>query len=141
MIKKTITYPDYNGQTRTEDFFFHFSEAELMEMQLSVHGGFSERVKKITDAKDQPALIKLIKEFVLDAHGIKSEDGKRFMKNEEIRTAFVENPAYSIIFMELARDDKAAAEFVNGVVPEHMKKDVSAATAAVISASSETKAN
>lgn len=127
MIIKTISYTDYNGNQVTEDFYFHFSEAELMEMQLGEHGGFSQRINKIINASDQPALIKLVKEFVLDAHGVKSADGKRFMKNEEIRTAFVENPAYSIIFMELARDDVKAAEFVNGVVPDHMKKDVAEA--------------
>ena len=124
MITKTVPYTDYNGQQVTEEFRFHFSEAELMEMQLSEHGGFNQRVQKIINAADQPALIKLVKEFVLDAYGVKSPDGKRFMKNEELRTAFLENPAYSKIFMELATDDVKAAEFVNGVVPEHMKKDV-----------------
>lgn len=122
MIKKTVTYKDYNDVERTEDFYFNFSKAELMEMELSTVGGFSERVKQIIDAKDQPSLIRLIKDFVLDAHGVKSADGKRFMKNEEIRTAFVENPAYSIIFMELATNADEAAKFVNGVAPADMPK-------------------
>lgn len=127
MIIKTITYTDYNGNQVTEDYYFHFTEAELMEMQLGEYGGFSQRIQKIVNAADQPALIKLVKEFVLDAYGVKSADGKRFMKNEELRTAFLECPAYSQIFMELAIDDVKAAEFVNGVVPEHMKKDVAEA--------------
>lgn len=127
MIIKTVPYKDYNGNQVTEDFYFHFSEAELMEMQLGEHGGFNQRVQNIINASDQPALIKLVKQFVLDAYGVKSADGKRFMKNDELRTAFLENPAYSIIFMELARDDVKAAEFVNGVVPDHMKKDVAEA--------------
>ena len=117
MLKKTVTYVDYNGVERTEDFYFNFSKAELMEMELSTVGGFSERVKKIIDAKDQPSLIRLIKDFVLDAHGVKSEDGRRFMKNEDIKAAFVENPAYSVIFMELATNADEAAKFVNGVAP------------------------
>ena len=127
MITKTITYTDYNGQQVTEEYRFHFSEAELMEMQLGEHGGFNQRIQKIINAVDQPALIKLVKQFVLDAYGVKSSDGKRFMKNDELRTAFLESPAYSKIFMELATDDVKAAEFVNGVVPEHMKKDVAEA--------------
>lgn len=127
MITKTITYTDYNGNKVTEDFYFHFSEAELMEMQLGEHGGFNQRIQKIINAVDQPALIKLVKQFVLDAYGVKSSDGKRFMKNDELRTAFLENPAYSQIFMELAMDDVKAAEFVNGVVPDHMKKDIAEA--------------
>lgn len=129
MIKKTITYEDFNGTKRTETFYFHFSQAEILEMEMSVAGGFAERIQKIVDAKDQPAIIKLVKDFVLDAYGEKSADGKRFMKSEEIRTAFVENPAYSEIFMELATDATKAAEFVNGVVPANMKGKIPAPVA------------
>lgn len=126
MIKKTITYEDFNGTNRTETFYFHFSQAEILEMEMSVAGGFAERIQKIVDAKDQPAIIKLVKDFVLDAYGEKSADGKRFMKSEEIRTAFVENPAYSEIFMELATNAEKAAEFVNGVVPANLKDKIPA---------------
>lgn len=129
MIKKTITYEDFNGTNRTETFYFHFSQAEILEMEMSVAGGFAERIQKIVDAKDQPAIIKLVKDFVLDAYGEKSADGKRFMKSDEIRTAFVENPAYSEIFMELATDATKAAEFVNGVVPANMKGKIPAPVA------------
>lgn len=127
MIKKTITYEDFNGVSRTETFYFHFSQAEILEMEMGTAGGFAERIQKIVDAKDQPAIIKLVKDFVLDAYGEKSADGKRFMKSEEIRTAFVENPAFSEIFMELATDAGKAAEFVNGVVPDNIKDKIAAA--------------
>lgn len=121
MIKKTVTYKDYNGLERTESFYFHFNQAEILDMEMSTEGGFAERIQRIIDAKDQPSLMKIIKKFVLDAYGVKSADGKRFIKNDEVKTAFVENPAYSVIFMDLVTDDKLAAEFVNGVVPEDMK--------------------
>lgn len=124
MIKETVTYTDFNGVERTETFYFHFSKAELLEMEMSVEGGFTERIQRIIDAKDQVTLIKVIKNFVLDAYGVKSPDGKRFQKNDEIRTAFLECPAYSEIFMKLATDDVAAAEFVKGVVPDDMKEQV-----------------
>lgn len=128
MIKKTISYKTYDGALITEDFYFNFTEAEIMEMQYGEYGGFSQRVQKMIDTHDQPGLIKLIKEFVLDAYGVKSADGKRFQKNEELKRAFVECPAYSILFMELALDDVKAADFVRGVVPENMKDEVSKAT-------------
>ena len=121
MIKKTVTYKDYNDVQRTETFYFHFNEAEILDMEMSVEGGFAERVQRIVDAKEQSALLKVIKNFVLDAYGMKSEDGKRFIKNDEVKSAFVECPAYSMIFMELVTNDELAAEFVNGVVPESMK--------------------
>lgn len=129
MIKKTVTYQDLNGNDRTESFYFHFYESEILEMEMSVDGGFAERIQRIIDAKDQPSLIRVIKKFVLDAYGVKSDDGKRFIKNDEVRAAFVESPAYSKIFMELVMDDTVAAEFVKGVVPAEMKDRVAAASA------------
>lgn len=124
MIKKTVTYNDLNGNERTESFYFHFYESEILEMELSVDGGFAERIQRIIDAKDQPSLIRVIKKFVLDAYGVKSDDGKQFIKNDEERAKFVQCPAYSQIFMELVMDDKVAAEFVNGVVPAEMSDRV-----------------
>lgn len=124
MIKWPITYTDYNGVTRTEDFWFNYSKAELMEKQLGVYGGFSEMVQKITEANDQPELIRVIKEFVLKAYGEKSHDGKRFIKSDELSTAFSQTEAYSVLFMDLATNAKAASKFVVGCVPADMAKDI-----------------
>ena len=121
MIKKTVTYTDYNGVERTEPFYFHFTQAELLDMEMSTEGGFAERIQRIIDAKDQTSLLKVIKQFVLDAYGVKSDDGRRFIKKSEVKEAFVECPAYSEIYMEFLSDDKFAAEFVNGVIPSDMK--------------------
>ena len=121
MIKKTVTYIDYNGVERTESFYFHFSQAEILDMEMGTEGGFAERIQRIIDAKDQTSLLKVIKNFVLDAYGEKSADGRRFIKSKEVKDAFVECPAYSEIYMELLTDDKVAAEFVNKVIPEDMK--------------------
>ena len=117
MLKKTVTYVDYNGVERTEDFYFNLTEAEVMEIQLSTTGGLAAMIERIVAAKDAPAIIKTFKELVLKAYGEKSPDGKRFIKNEEITTAFSQTEAYSKIFMELSTDAKAAADFVNGIVP------------------------
>lgn len=117
MLKKTITYTDYNGSERTEDFYFNLTEAELMEMELSTTGGLADMINRIVAAQDGPAIIKIFKELVLKAHGEKSADGKRFIKSDEISKAFSENPAYSKLFMELATDSEAAAAFMNGIVP------------------------
>ena len=121
MIKKTVTYEDYNGITRTETFYFHFNEAEILDMELGTEGGFAERIQRIIGAKDQTSLLKVIKKFVLDAYGVKSEDGRRFIKSEEVKEAFVECPAYSEVYLNLLSDDAAAAEFVNGVIPSNLK--------------------
>ena len=117
MLKKTITYNDYNDVERTEDFYFNLSEAEIMEMELSVTGGLTGMINKIVSTQDGPAIIKLFKDLVLKAYGEKSADGKRFIKSEELATAFSQTEAYSIIFMELATDPEKASKFVNGIVP------------------------
>lgn len=124
MFKKTVTYTDYNGVERKEDFFFNFSKAELTEMEMGTTGGYAETVQKIVNAKDAPALIKLFKELVLNSYGVKSDDGKRFIKSKELSEAFSQTEAYSQIFMELATDDKAAAEFVNHVIPADLARKV-----------------
>lgn len=120
MLKKTIAYTDYNGADRTEDFYFNLSKAEIMEMELGVSGGFVEMINKIIAAQDTPSLVKIFKDMVLKAYGEKSPDGKRFIKSEELATEFSQTEAYSVLFMELATDAEAGANFVNGIVPADM---------------------
>ena len=117
MLKKTITYTDYNQVERTEDFYFNLTKAEVMEMEMSTSGGMAEMIQRIIAAQDSPAIIKIFKELVLKAYGQKSPDGKRFIKSDEISTAFAQTEAYSNLFMELATDADAAAKFVNGIIP------------------------
>lgn len=127
MLKKTITYTDYNGSERTEDFYFNLTKAEVMEMEMSTSGGLAERINRIISAQDAPSIIKIFKDLVLKAYGEKSPDGKRFIKSEEIATAFSQTEAYSILFMELATDADAASKFVNGIVPGDIAKQLPAA--------------
>lgn len=129
MLKKTITYTDYNRVERTEDFYFNLSKAELMEMELGVTGGMTEMLNKIIAAKDAPSLMKTFKEMIMKSYGIKSDDGKRLIKSEELSIAFTQTEAYSVLFMELITDDKAAADFVNGIIPNEIQAEVAAQTA------------
>ena len=117
MLKKTITYTDYNGNDRTEDFYFYLSTAEVMEMELGVTGGMTQMLNKIVAEQDGKKIISIFKEIILKAYGEKSPDGKRFIKTDEIREAFSQTEAYSNLFMELATDAEAASAFVNAIVP------------------------
>lgn len=117
MLKKTITYTDFNDNERTEDFYFNLTKAELMEMEMGTTGGMTEMVKRLVSEQNTGAIIKIFKDLVLKAYGQKSLDGKRFIKNDEIRDEFAQTNAYSILFMELATDADAAAKFVNGIIP------------------------
>ena len=129
MLKKIITYTDYNGVERTEPFYFNLSKAELMEMELGVTGGMTEMLNKIINAKDGPSLMKTFKEMIMKAYGVKSDDGKRLIKSEELSIAFTQTEAYSVLFMELITDDKAAADLVNGIIPNEIKDKVADQTA------------
>ena len=128
MLKKTITYIDYNGVERTEDFYFNLSKAEVLELEMGTTGGLTEMINKIVAAQDTPTLIKIFKDLVLRAYGEKSPDGKRFIKSDEIRDAFSQTEAHSNLFMELATDAEAASKFFNGIIPDNVDKPISAST-------------
>ena len=130
MIAKTITYTDYNNVERTETFYFNLTKTELAKMELSAAGGYADRVQRIIDAKDIPSLTNVLNDLILNSYGIKSEDGRRFIKSPQLSEEFSQTEAYNQLFMELITDDKKAANFVNGIVPadvaaaaeEEMKK-------------------
>lgn len=119
MWKETITYKDFYGEERTEEFHFHLSKAECAEKQMKyAGGGYAEFLKRIVDAKNQETIVDLFKQFILDAYGEISQDGRRFVKSPELSKAFSETEAFSILYMKLATDDEYAAKFVNGVIPK-----------------------
>lgn len=122
MLKKQITYVDYNGLERTETFYFNLTKTELMTMSLGTEGGLEEKIQKICDAKDMPTIIALFTEIVTKAYGVKSDDGKRLMKGKEISDAFMQSPAYDILFMEIIADEKKAADFIKAVLPKIEEK-------------------
>ena len=124
MLKKTIEFTDYNGEKRKEDFYFNLSKAELMEMELGTSGGFAEMLQKLVDTQDIPEIMKIFKKVIMKAYGVKSPDGKRFIKSDELSKEFTETEAYSELFMELLSDADAAAAFVNGIIPADAAKQL-----------------
>ena len=126
MLKKTITYTDYNGESRTEDFYFNLTKAEIMEMEMSTTGGLAEKIQRIVAAKDTPEIVKIFKDLIVKSYGINSPDGKRHMKVKPdgslYADEFVETTAYSNLFMKLATDSDAAAKFINGIIPSDAAK-------------------
>ena len=104
MLKKTITYTDYDGNTRTEDFYFNLNKAEIAEMELSTNGGMEKMLTQIVNSQDGKRIMEVFKGIILKAYGVKTADGKRFEKSEEISKAFEQTEAYSELFMELVTD-------------------------------------
>ena len=122
MLKKTISYVDFDGNKRTEDFYFNLTKAEVSEMELSTEGGLTKMLQKIVDTKDSKRIIEVFKDLILKSYGEKSPDGKRFMKTKEITEAFSQTEAYSELFMELAMNADSSAAFVNGIIPQSATK-------------------
>ena len=118
MLKKTIKYTDYDGRERSENFYFYLNKAELMDMELGVDGGMQQMIQLIIDKQDIPKIVNAFKTIILKAYGEKSPDGRRFIKSEELSKAFSQTEAYSNLYMELITDAKAAAAFINSIVPE-----------------------
>lgn len=117
MLKKTITYTDYNGTVRTEDKYFNLSKAELMQMEMGTPGGFANMLQNIINAQDGASIIKIMNDLISKSYGVKSPDGKQFIKSEELSREFMQTEAYSEMFMEMVTDANAAADFVNGIIP------------------------
>ena len=129
MFKKTITYVDYNDNTRTEDFYFNLTKSDIMKMEMSVKGGLAEMIKRIVAAEDAPAIIAVFEDLIEKSYGVKTLDGKGFDKNPKHFEAFKQTPAYDELFMQLATDADAAAEFVNQIIPVDMRKQLAEQTA------------
>lgn len=117
MLTKSITYTDYDGEERTETFYFNLTKAELAELNLSTEGGLQNVLQRIIDAKNVPEITKWFKKIIVMAYGEKSPDGRRFIKNRELTEEFLQTEAYSVLFMELLSNDEAASDFINGVLP------------------------
>ena len=126
MLKKTVTYEDYNGVEHTEDFYFNLTKVECMELEFGFGADetLSGSIQTLINAGDMATVIKTIKKIVLTSYGIKSPDGKRFIKNDTIRTEFEENPAFEQIYWELVTDSEKAADFITGIMPSAIRNSL-----------------
>lgn len=124
MLKKTVTYEDYNGVEQTEDFYFNLTKVECMELEFGFGAGetLSGSIRTLINAGDMATVISTIKKIVLTSYGVKSPDGKRFIKNDELRTEFEETPAFEQIYWELVTDAEKAADFISGIIPSAVRE-------------------
>jgi len=124
LLKKTIEYEDFNGTRVVEDYYFHLTKADLIEMEMGHKDGLHQYLQNIVDSEDGTAIITEFKKLILGSYGKRSEDGKRFIKTQELRDEFVSSEAYSTMFLELCTNAEKAAEFVNGIIPVGLEADL-----------------
>ncbi len=123
MYKKLIVYKDYNGNERKEFFYFNLTKVELSKWEVETSGGMREVLENIIKTQDRKGLVELFDDVIRRSYGEKSSDGKYFMKSEEILQRFISTEAYTTLFMELASDDTAASEFINGIMPPELLEE------------------
>jgi hypothetical protein len=129
LLKKSITFKDFNGDEVTETHFFHLGKADVAKLELSHKGGWQEYLNNIIKSEDGKAAVIQFDELILMSYGKKSEDGKRFIKSQELRDEFQSSQAYDTLFFQLCTDAEVAAEFFNGIVPADLASEVEKITA------------
>lgn len=127
MLKRDITYENFDGENVTETFYFNLTKTELLELQVDFEGGIEELIKRIIRAEDMKTLLSLFKRIVLASYGVRSDDGKRFIKNDELREEFTQTAAFDSLFMELATDEEKASAFIMGIVPKAFAEEIAKA--------------
>lgn len=124
MLKKTIAYTDFDGNQREEDFYFNLTEAELTKLEMSVGGGFRKWLQELVKKQNGPVIMDTFTDIIKQSYGVKSNDGRNFVKSEEAYNDFVSTEAYSKLFVELCTDADAASAFLMSVIPAKLKKAI-----------------
>ena len=124
MLAKKIKYTNYNGEEREQKFYFNLNKAELLEMELVTPGGYENYIKRLIDTRDQKTIVDIFKDLILKSYGVKSDDGESFVKSKELSEQFSHTEAFSELYVELATNADAAAEFVNGLIPPALAAEV-----------------
>lgn len=119
MIKKTITYVDFNGKERTEDFYFHLSlpEATRIVAELGASGAddLTKIIEKMVEQQDFKKVIDIFDKIILSSYGQKSVDGKSFDKSDEARERFSNSNAYAQLFEEIVNSPESSKTFFEGI--------------------------
>ena len=116
MIKKRITFEDYMGEKKTQEFYFNFNEAELIELNMHTAGGLQGYIRQIIETKDSSKLADIFKTLLLKSYGEKTADGL-FMKSPEISKKLECSAAYPLLYMGLLQDTDSAIAFIKGLIP------------------------
>lgn len=122
-----VSYVDAVGNSVEEELRFNLTKAEITEMQYSVKGGLSAMIEQLSATDDAAVVVRIVKDIILMAYGEKYTDSKgitRFLKNQDIRDAFMATEAYSVLFMKFMNDTDALNNFIVAVMPEDMRAKV-----------------
>jgi len=136
MLKKEISYVDYNGDKVTESLYFNLSSVEQTRLFARyTKGGYKdleEYAKHLMDIKDTEAMVTMVEDVILSSYGEKSPDGRAFVKTKAVRESFEYSIAYSVLFEELLTNEASMRAFFQGLVPKKQDSDKPAASVSVV---------
>lgn len=124
MLKKKIKFEDWDGEDQEEIHYFNLSKPELLKMQVEIEGGFGKFLQRISEEKDEKQLVNHFERIIMQSYGVRSDDGKRFIKNDEVREEFMQTRAYEALHEELTTDAEKAAEFIKGIMPKEIAAEI-----------------
>lgn len=125
MLKKSITFEDYNGNKITKDHYFNLNKAEIVKW-TTTDGNYSlvDKLESLFKTNNGKAIMDTFDELIRSSYGEPSLDGIRFIKSQDILDSFVQTEAYSVLFMELVTDAKKAADFIKAIIPKDIAADI-----------------
>lgn len=123
MLKREITYEDFEGNPVTDVYYFNMTRIEWLEFNAEFDGGMEGVFKRIIETKDLNGVVSTLKKIILAAYGVKSDDGKRFIKSAQVREEFTQTPAFDVLFMDVATNDNAALNFIQGIMPKEFRAE------------------
>lgn len=124
MLKRNISYEDFNGNKVTEAFYFNLTTNEAVDWNFDHDGGLEAFARKVIETEDVKSMVGEFKKIILMSYGERSEDGKRFIKNDTLREEFSQSAAYDALFTELATNENALVEFLQGIMPAIVQENI-----------------
>ena len=127
MIKMNVSAETFDGDMVTETLWFHMNKVDLIELQQSEPGGFTDTLQAFMSRKpedwtmqDKFKLFDFFRTMVDKAYGERSSDGKRFRKSPEILANFNDSIFYDEFVLSLLEDEEKSIKFFNGVMPKSL---------------------
>lgn len=118
MYKKELTFKDYDGKQRTETLLFHLNEVELVDIEVDKGPkgmlGYLENIQKTENTAEA---VRFIKDLLRKSYGIKSDDGRQFIKSDAIWDDFSQTAAYPAMFALLVQSEVELEAFITGLPP------------------------
>ena len=111
MFTHTVEYVDFNGNSREEKLHFHLSLPEVTRIEAEIGKSLEDHIKELTTNNRLKDLLDFLEKMLLTAYGEKTEDGKSFRKNAEIRDMFEHSQAYAEIFEQVLTNHGLARKF------------------------------